>query len=77
MTDLFNNIKYWLWEVTKILGLVVAVAILVAILFGQNAPFLGGILGNVEGVVAALGSEGLGVIIALLIILSVWNSRSS
>ncbi|HIE48560.1 MAG TPA: hypothetical protein EYF97_05475 [Gammaproteobacteria bacterium] len=77
MTDLFNNIKYWLWEVTKILGLVVAVAILVAILFGPNAPFLGGILGNVEGVVTALGSEGLGVIIALLIILSVWNSRSS
>ena len=77
MTDLFNNIKYWLWEITKILGLVVAVAILVAILFGPNAPFFGGILGNVEGVVAALGSEGLGVIIALLIILSVWNSRSS
>jgi|TARA_B110000914_G_C15249706_1_gene348005 hypothetical protein len=77
MTDLFNNIKYWLWEVTKILGLVVAVAILVAILFGPNAPFLGGVLGNVEGVVAALGSEGLGVIIALLIILSVWNSRST
>jgi hypothetical protein len=47
------------------------------ILFGPNAPFLGGILVNVEGVVAALGSEGLGVIIALLIILSVWNSRSS
>ena len=37
----------------------------------------GGILDNTKSVIDALGSEGLGLIIAIIIILSVWNSRSN
>ena len=50
---------------------------LTANLFGNNVPFFGGILENTRIVVETLGSEGLGLIIAIIIILSVWNSRSS
>ena len=32
---------------------------------------------NTKSVIDALGSEGLGLIIAIIIILSVWNSRSN
>jgi hypothetical protein len=46
-------------------------------LFGPDIPFFGGILENIKGVIDSLGSEGLGLIIAIIIILSVWNSRSS
>lgn len=76
MLDLIEKIKDWLWELTKILALVVAVSFLVAVLFGPEAPFFGGVLGNLEPVIASLGSEGLGLIIALIIIIAVWRGRS-
>jgi len=77
MYDYFERIKIGLWELTKFLGLLVAVSVLISILFGANVPFFGGILQNTGRVIEALGSEGLGLIIAIIIILSVWNSRAS
>ena len=74
--DLVERIKSWLWEATKLLALVVAVSVLVSILFGPSAPFFGSVLTNLEPVIATLGSEGLAVIIALIIILGIWNGRS-
>ena len=74
--DLVERIKRWLWEATKLLGLIVAVSILVSILFGTSAPFFGSVLTNIEPVIATLGSEGLAVIIALIIILGIWNGRA-
>ena len=77
MLDTINKLSRILWDITKFLALVVAVAILISTLFGNNVPFFGGILENTRIVVETLGSEGLGLIIAIIIILSVWNSRSS
>tara|TARA_B100001750_G_C15253796_1_gene469161 strand:- start:301 stop:528 length:228 start_codon:yes stop_codon:yes gene_type:complete len=74
--DFLTKIKNWLWEATKILALVVAVSVLVSILFGTSAPFFGNVLTNIEPVIQTLGSEGLAVIIALIIILGVWKGRS-
>ena len=74
--DLVERIKSWLWEATKILALIVAVSVLVSILFGPSAPFFGSVLTNLEPVIATLGSEGLAVIIALIIILGIWNGKS-
>ena len=74
--DLIERIKQWLWEATKLLALIVAVSVLVSILFGPSAPFFGSVLTNLEPVIATLGSEGLAVIIALIIILGIWNGRS-
>ena len=74
--DLIAKIKDWLWEATKILALVVAVSVLVSILFGTSAPFFRNVLTNIEPVIQTLGSEGLAVIIALIIILGVWRGRS-
>ena len=77
MLDMMNRVGRTLWEITKFLSLVVAVAILISMLFGPGVPFFGGILENTQSVIDALGSEGLGLIIAIIIILSVWNSRSN
>ena len=74
--DLVERIKRWLWEATKLLALIVAVSVLVSVLFGPSAPFFGNVLTNLEPVIATLGSEGLAVIIALIIILGIWNGRS-
>ena len=77
MLDTINKLSRILWDITKCLALVVAVAILISMLFGNNVPFFGGILENTRIIMETLGSEGLGLIIAIIIILSVWNSRSS
>ena len=77
MLDTINKLSRILWDLTKFLALVVAVAILISMLFGNNVPFFGGILENTRIIMETLGSEGLGLIIAVIIILSVWNSRSS
>ena len=77
MLDTINKLSRILWDITKFLALVVAVAILISMLFGNNVPFFGGILENTRILMENLGSEGLGLIIAIIIILSVWNSRSS
>ncbi len=73
--DLIERIKGWMWEATKLLALVVAVSVLVSILFGPTAPFFGNVLTNIEPVIESLGSEGLAVIIALIIILGIWRDR--
>ena len=73
--DLIERIKGWLCEATKLLALVVAVSVLVSILFGPTAPFFGNVLTNIEPVIESLGSEGLAVIIALIIILGIWRDR--
>ena len=77
MLDAINRVSRILWELTKFLALIVAVAILISTLFGNNVPFFGGILENTRIVVETLGSEGLGLIIAIIIILSVWSSKSN
>ena len=77
MLDIMDRVGSALWEITKFLSLVVVVSILISMLFGTGVPFFGGILQNTQSVIEALSSEGLGLIIAIIIILSVWNSRSS
>jgi len=73
--NLLEKTKTILWETSTILGLVLAVSVLVSTLFGPDVPFFGGVLNNVQGVIEALGSEGLGLIIAIIIILNVWNKK--
>jgi hypothetical protein len=75
-SDVIEKVKALLWEAATILGLVLAVAVLVSTLFGPDVPFFGGILANVQGVIQVLGSEGLGLIIAIIIILNVWKQKS-
>ena len=60
MLNYIERIKKGLWELTKLLALLVAVAVLVSTLFGTNVPFFGNILVNVQSVIGILGSEGLG-----------------
>ena len=76
IADLIEKSKGILWETTTFLGLLLAVAVLVSSLFGPGIPFFGGILNNIQGVIEALGSEGLGLIIAIMIILNVWKQKS-
>ena len=77
MLDLVSKFQGFLVGNCKVFGSSGCCSILISMLFGTGVPFFGGILENTQNVIALLGSEGLGLIIAIIIILSVWNSRSS
>ena len=76
MNKFLKKLTKQLWETAQILTAVLAIAVLVSGLFGPNVPFFGGIMENIQGVIQALGSEGLGVIIAVMILTNIWNRKS-
>ena len=73
MNKFFKKVTKQLWEVVEILAAVLAVAVLVSALFGPDVPFFGGIMSNVQEVIVSLGSAGLGVIIAVMILTNIWK----
>jgi len=73
MYKIFEKIKKQLWEVAEILAAVLAVAVLISGLFGPDVPFFGGIMANVQGVIDTLGSAGLGVIVAVMLLTNIWK----
>jgi hypothetical protein len=73
MNKFFKKVTKQIWEVVEILVAVLAVAVLVSALFGPDVPFFGGIMGNVQEVIVSLGSAGLGVIIAVMILTNIWK----
>jgi hypothetical protein len=73
MNKMFEKIKKQLWGVAEILAAVLAVAVLISGLFGPDVPFFGGIMANVQGVIDSLGSAGLGVIVAVMLLTNIWK----
>lgn len=67
--------KKWLGEITEIALLMIALGVAVEILFGNGVPFFGGIVGNLTALLNTLGDNGLVGLIALGIILFLFNRR--
>ena len=68
-------IKKWLSELTEIALLLIAIGIVIEILFGSTVPFFGGIVTNLTGLIKGLGDNGLVGLIALAIILFLFQKR--
>lgn len=73
----FTEIKKWLAELTEIALLLIAIGIAVEILFGSAVPFFGGVVTNITGLLNTLGDNGLVGLIALTIILFLFQRRKS
>ncbi len=71
----FKDVKKWLAEITEISLLLIALAIAVEILFGSSIPFFGGVVANITGLLSTLGDNGLVGLIALGIIIFLFNRR--
>jgi hypothetical protein len=71
MPEVLDRVKRWIGQITEVGLLLVALGIVTQILFGREVTsFLGGdIVGNLTGLIAALGDNGLVGLIALAIIL--------
>jgi hypothetical protein len=73
----FVEIKKWLAEITEISLLLIALGIVVEILFGNAVPFFGGVVANITALLKTLGDNGLVGLIALGIILFLFNRRKA
>lgn len=71
----FEQVKKWLGEITEIAVLLIALGVVIEILFGSAVPFFGGIVGNLTALVSSLGENGLVGVIALGIIVYLFNRR--
>jgi ABC-type enterochelin transport system permease subunit len=74
--DVFKNVKHWIGALTDVGLMLIALAIVAAILVGPNLPFFGGVVENIIALVKGLGSNGLVGLIAVGIILWLFNNRA-
>ena len=71
-----DKIKGWLGEIVEVGLLLVALGIVLQVLLGAKMMFLGDVVGNLTGLIAKLGENGLVGLIAISIILWLFAKRS-
>ncbi len=77
MPDWFDRAKGWVNRVTELGLAVIALGLVLQILFGETVPFIGGdITGNLTGLINSLGDNGLVGLIALAIVLWLFQKRN-
>ena len=67
---ILNSIKDFLARLTDVLVPVVSVALLLGIIFGPEAPFVGDVYKNISDLLNLLGADGLLGLVAIIIILA-------
>ena len=63
-----NKIKSYLKQATEVLLSVIAVALLLGIIFGVDAPFVGIVYSNLITILDAIGDNGIVALVSLIII---------
>ena len=73
---MLEQVRAFLRTATELGLLLVALAVVLQILFGSAAPFFGGdVVGNITTLIASLGQQGLVGLIALLVIVYLFQRR--
>jgi hypothetical protein len=73
--DALTAVKRWIGELTDVMLMLLALAIVAAVLVGHQLPFFGNVTGNIMAFVKTLGDGGLAGLIALGIILWLFARR--
>ena len=75
MMRFLEEAKKWIGEITEIFLLLIALGVAVEILFGGQVPFFGSIIANLTGLLNTLGDNGLVGLIALGVILYLFQRK--
>lgn len=75
MMHFLEQIKKWIGELTEIALLLIALGVVVEILFGSAVPFFARTVTNLTGLLNTLGENGLAGLIALGIILYLFQRK--
>jgi len=73
----FGQIKKWIGEITEISLLLIALGVSVEVLFGSKVPVFSGIVTNLTGLISTLGENGLVGLVALGVILFLFQKRKA
>ena len=66
-----ETVKKFLYKVTEVLALFVAISLLVGIIFGPETAFFGSVVSNFSSILSIIGEEGLIALVSLLIIAAI------
>tara|TARA_Y100000817_G_scaffold291192_1_gene262523 strand:- start:511 stop:738 length:228 start_codon:yes stop_codon:yes gene_type:complete len=66
-----ETVKAFLYKVTEVLALFVAVSLLIGIIFGPETAFFGSVVSNFSSILSIIGEEGLIALVSLLIIAAI------
>jgi len=73
--EMMDRAKAWILKITELGLLLVALGIVLQMLFGANVAFLGDVVGNLIKLLNALGSNGVVGLVAVAIILYLFNRK--
>ena len=73
---MIDTVKNWLRQIAEVGLTLIAAAVVLEIIFGSTVPFIGvSILGNITALSSQLGEQGLVGIIAIAVIIWLYNRR--
>lgn len=74
--DFLSKMKGWAHSVIDLGVVAVALAVVLQVLFGGAVPFLGmDVIGNITGIIAGLGSQGLVGLAGVAVLYWCFNSK--
>jgi len=73
--ELMDKAKAWIVKITELGLLLVALGVVLQMLFGSNVAFMGEVVGNLIKLLNALGSNGVVGLVAIAIILYLFNRK--
>jgi len=73
--ELMDKAKAWIVKITELGLLLVALGIVLQMLFGTSVAFVGDVVGNLVKLLNALGSNGVVGLVAIAIILYLFNRK--
>ena len=77
MKNAMDTIKTWAWGFIDLMLIFIAVGVLVQVIFGDGAGWFDGVVGRLMGLVNEFSSGGFVGLIALVIVLSLFNKRTA
>ena len=77
MKNAMDTIKSWAWGFIDLMLIFIAVGVLVQVIFGDGAGWFDGVVGRLMGLVNEFSSGGFVGLIALVIVLSLFNKRTA
>ena len=75
---LIKSVKGWVKDITEVGVLLIALSVVLALLLGDNVPFLSGaadVVNNITAMIGNLGEQGMVGLIALGVILYIFNRK--
>ncbi len=75
--EVLDSVRKWIVQLTEIGLALVALGIVLQLLFGENVEFItGDVTGNIIALVGQLGAAGVVGLVAIAIILYLFNKRA-